>query len=59
MQISEKQIALVNDRLQAILKSDNYFAKIYREMGVTEVKTAEDVHKLPFIDKAELGNAYT
>ena len=58
MQISEKQIALVNDRLQAILKSDNYFAKIYREMGVTEVKTAEDFHKLPFIDKAELRNAY-
>ena len=58
MQISEKQLALVNDRLQAILKSDNYFGKMYREMGITEVGTAEDFKKLPFIDKAELRNAY-
>ncbi len=58
MQINEKQLSLVNDRLQAILKSDNYFAKIYKELGVTEIKTEEDFKKLPFIDKAELRNAY-
>ena len=58
MHISEKQLALVNDRLQAILKADNYFAKIYREMGITEIKTEEDFKRLPFIDKAELRNAY-
>ena len=58
MHITEKQLALVNDRLQAILKADNYFAKIYRELGITEIKTEEDFKKLPFIDKAELRNAY-
>ena len=58
MQINEKQLSLVNDRLQAILKSDNYFAKIYKELGVTEIRTEEDFKKLPFIDKAELRNAY-
>ncbi|MBQ6153923.1 MAG: phenylacetate--CoA ligase [Ruminococcus sp.] len=58
MQISEKQLTLVNDRLQAILKSDNYFAKMYREMGITEIRTPQDFKKLPFIDKAELRNAY-
>jgi phenylacetate-CoA ligase len=58
MQINEKQLALVNDRLQAILRSDNYFAKLYREMGITEIKTEEDFKKLPFVDKAELRNAY-
>lgn len=58
MQISEKQLALVNDRLKAIIKSDNYFGKMYKEMGITEVKTPEDFKKLPFIDKAELRNAY-
>ena len=42
MQITEKQLALVNDRLQAILRSDNYFAKLYKERGITEVKTVED-----------------
>lgn len=58
MQITEKQLALVNDRLQAILKSDNYFARLYKEQGITEIKTVEDFHKLPFVDKAELRNAY-
>ena len=58
MQINEKQIALVNDRLQAILKSGNYFGKMYEEMGITEVRSAEDFKKLPFVDKAELRNAY-
>ncbi|MBQ1380795.1 MAG: phenylacetate--CoA ligase family protein, partial [Ruminococcus sp.] len=58
MQITEKQLALVNDRLQAILRSDNYFAKLYKERGITEVKTVEDFKKLPFVDKAELRNAY-
>ena len=57
MQITEKQLALVNDRLQAILKSDNYFSRLYKEQGITEIKTVEDFHKLPFIDKAELRNA--
>ena len=58
MQISQNQLELVNGRLQAILKADNYFAKIYRELGITEFKTPEDFKKLPFIDKAELRNAY-
>ncbi len=58
MQISQNQLELVNGRLQAILKADNYFAKIYRELGITEIKTPEDFKKLPFIDKAELRNAY-
>ena len=58
MQISEKQLKLVNDRLQQIIKSDNYFAKMYKEMGITEIKTEEDFKKLPFIDKAELRGAY-
>ena len=47
MQISEKQLALVNDRLQAILKSDNYFGQMYKEMGITEIKTPEDFYR-PF-----------
>lgn len=58
MEISKTQLELVNNRLQAILNSDNYFGKMYKEMGITEVKTAEDFKKLPFIDKAELRNAY-
>ena len=58
MQISEKQLELVNSRLQAILASGNYFAEMYRKLGITEIRTREDFKKLPFIDKAELRNAY-
>ena len=58
MQITEKQLSLVNERLQAIISSDNYFGKMYRELGITQVRTAEDFLKLPFVDKAELRNAY-
>ena len=58
MQINEKQLALVDERIKAIIDSDNYFGKMYKEMGITEVKTVEDFKKLPFIDKAELRNAY-
>ena len=58
MQISEKQLALVNERLKAIIESDNFFGKMYKEMGITEIKTEEDFKKMPFIDKAELRNAY-
>ncbi len=58
MQITEKQLSLVNERLQAIINSDNYFGKMYRELGITQVRTAEDFRKLPFVDKAELRNAY-
>lgn len=58
MKITEKQLALVNERLQAILQSGNYFGSMYRELGITGIKTAEDFEKLPFVDKAELRNAY-
>jgi phenylacetate-CoA ligase len=58
MQINERQLALVNDRLQAIIKSDNFFGRMYKELGITEIKTPEDFKKLPFVDKAELRNAY-
>ena len=58
MHINEKQLELVNDRLRAILESDNYFGKMYRELGITEIRTEEDFKRLPFVDKAELRNAY-
>lgn len=58
MQITEKQLSLVNERLKAIISSDNYFGRMYRELGITEIKTVEDFQKLPFVDKAELRNAY-
>ncbi len=58
MQISELQINQVNNRIQALLKADNFYGKKLKEAGVTEIKTAEDFKKLPFSEKADLRDAY-
>ena len=49
MQISEKQLAQVNDRIKALLKADSFYGKKLREAGITEVRTAEEFLKLPLM----------
>ena len=58
MQISEKQLAQVNDRIQALLKADSFYGKKLREAGITEVRTAEEFLRLPFSEKNDLREAY-
>ncbi len=58
MQISEKQLAQVNDRIQALIKADNFYGKKLKEAGITELKTPEDFLKLPFSEKKDLRDAY-
>ena len=58
MQISEKQLAQVNDRIKALLKADGFYGKKLREAGITEVRTAEEFLKLPFSEKNDLREAY-
>ena len=58
MQISEKQLEQVNDRIKALLKADSFYGKKLREAGITEVRTAEEFLKLPFSEKNDLREAY-
>ena len=58
MQISEKQLAQVNDRIKALLRADSFYGKKLREAGITEVRTAEEFLKLPFSEKNDLREAY-
>ncbi len=58
MQISEKQIELVNDRIQALLKAESFYGKKLAAAGITEVHSAEDFKKLPFSEKKDLREAY-
>ena len=58
MRINEKQLELVDRQVKTIIKSGNYFGKMYQEMGITGVESPEDFERLPFVDKAELRNAY-
>jgi len=58
MQITEKQLAQVNDRIAALLKANSFYGRKLKEAGITEVKSAEDFLKLPFSEKKDLRDAY-
>ena len=58
MQISEKQIELVNDRIQALVKAGSFYGKKLKEAGITGIHSAEDFEKLPFSEKSDLREAY-
>ena len=58
MQISEKQIELVNSRIQALENAGSFYGKKLKEAGITEIHTAEDFEKLPFSEKSDLRDAY-
>ena len=58
MQISESQIKLVNEQVQRLVASGNYFGRRLQEAGVTEVRTPEDFLALPFSEKQDLRDCY-
>ena len=58
MQISDKQLAQVNDRIKALVTSGSFYGKKLAEAGITEVHTSEDFLKLPFSEKKDLRDAY-
>ncbi|MBQ5311305.1 MAG: phenylacetate--CoA ligase [Oscillospiraceae bacterium] len=58
MQISETQLAQVNDRIKALIKSGSFYGKKLADAGITGVKTAEEFTRLPFSEKKELRDAY-
>ncbi len=58
MKLNDRQLALVDNQVKRILRSDNYFASIYRELGITGVTSQEEFERLPFSDKNALRNAY-
>ena len=58
MKISEKQIGLVNDRINALISSNSFYGKKLAEAGISNIKTSEDFEKLPFSEKKDLRDAY-
>ena len=58
MQISEKQINLVNDRIKALISAGSFYGKKLKDAGITEIHSAEDFLKLPFSEKKDLREAY-
>lgn len=58
MRISDKQLQLVNSRIDALLKADNFYGKKLKQAGVTSLNSAEDFENLPFSEKKDLRDAY-
>ena len=58
MKISESQLKRVNEQVQRLVASGNYFGQRLKEAGVTEVLTEEDFLALSFSEKEDLRNCY-
>ncbi len=58
MQITSEQLALVNDRIRALIASDSFYGKKLEEAGITEVRSPEEFLRLPFSEKKDLRDAY-
>lgn len=58
MKLNETQIAQINVQIKRLIDSDNYYGKMYKEMGITGITCQEDFEKLPFSSKDDLRNAY-
>lgn len=58
MQLNKVQLEQVNAQIQRLIKTDSYYGKMYRDMGIDGVKSQEDFEKLPFSSKDDLRNAY-
>ncbi len=58
MQITEKQLAQVNERIKALIASGSFYGKKLEDAGISEVHSPEEFRKLPFSEKADLREAY-
>lgn len=58
MQITKEQLALVNDRIRALVASGSFYGKKLKEAGIDHVDSPEDFIKLPFSEKSDLRDAY-
>ena len=58
MKPSKEQLELINKQVKRLVAGDSYYGKMYREMGLTEIKSEEDFYKIPFSSKEDLRNAY-
>ncbi len=58
MQLNETQRSQINTQIQRLIKTDSYYGKIYKELGISGIQSQEDFEALPFSSKDDLRNAY-
>ena len=57
MQLNETR-SQINTQIQRLIKTDSYYGKIYKELGISGIQSQEDFEALPFSSKDDLRNAY-
>ena len=58
MKPTKEQLELIDKQVKRLVAGDSYYGKMYREAGITEIKSEEYFYKIPFTDKQDLRNAY-
>ncbi len=58
MLLTEKQLELVDRQIKRIIRTDSFYGRKYRELGITECKNQEDFDRIPFASKDDLRFAY-
>ena len=58
MKLNGTQLSQVDAQIKRLVKTDSYYGKKYREIGITEVTSQEAFEELPFSSKDDLRNAY-
>lgn len=58
MKLNDTQLSQVDAQIKRLIKTDSYYGKKYRELGITDVTSQEAFEELPFSSKDDLRNAY-
>lgn len=58
MKLNDTQLSQVDAQIKRLVKTDSYYGKKYRELGITDVTSQEEFEELPFSSKDDLRNAY-
>ena len=58
MKLNDTQLSQVDAQIKILVKTDSYYVKKYRELGITDVTSQEAFEELPFSSKDDLRNAY-
>ena len=58
MLLTDKQLELVDRQIKRLIKTDSFYGRKYRELGITECRNQDDFDKIPFASKDDLRFAY-
>lgn len=58
MKLNDTQLSQVDAQIKRLVKTDSYYGKKYRELGITDVTSQEAFEELPFSSKDDLRDAY-